>query len=84
MQEDKEKKTVQIFVNTVAKEEPQGKITFARLVELAFGEGADQNAGYKITYENGHGQAEPKDLPVGADVQIHKGMIFNVSATVFS
>lgn len=76
--------SVEIFVNTVPKNEPQGKITYDRLVHIAFGDNVDSNAKYKITYENGHGQSEPKDLPKGGDVQIHKGMIFNVSATAFS
>ncbi|MCL6682483.1 multiubiquitin domain-containing protein [Sphingomonas alba] len=74
---------VEIFVNTDSHNEPKGKITFDRLVQLAFGEGADLNAGYKVTYQAGQ-SGEDKDLPKKGEVEIHKGMIFNVSLTAFS
>jgi hypothetical protein len=74
---------VEIFVNTEPHNEPKGKITYSRLVQLAFPDG-DPNAAYKVTYQPGHGSSEDKDLPKGGDVEIHKGMIFNVSLTAFS
>jgi hypothetical protein len=75
---------VEIFVNTDPHNEPKGKIAYDRLIKLAFGDGADINAGYKVTYQSGQGNSEDKDLPKGGDVEIHKGMIFNVSLTAFS
>jgi hypothetical protein len=74
---------VEIFVNTDPHNEPKGKITYDRLIKLAFGDEADVNAAYKVTYRK-EGHSEDKDLPKGADVEVHKGMIFNVSLTAFS
>lgn len=80
---EREKKTVEIFVNTEPKPVEMGKISHSDLVKIAFGDEADP-ANYKVTYERGQGNSEPKDLPVNGDVQVHAGMIFNVSATAFS
>ena len=79
-----EPKTVTIYVNTVATPVPHEKITFEKLVRIAFGGNADPSAGYRVTYEHGHGHSDPKDLPEQGKVMVQEGMIFNVSPTGLS
>lgn len=79
-----EERTVTIYVNTAPTAVPHEKITFEKLVKIAFGEGADPSAGYRVTYEHGQGHGEAKDLPEHGSVMVQEGMIFNVSPTGLS
>lgn len=81
---DGREKLVTIYVNTVATLVPHEKISFEQLVKIAFGEGANPSAGYRVTYEPGHGNGDSKDLPEKASVMVQEGMIFNVSPTGLS
>jgi hypothetical protein len=76
--------TITIYVNTVPTPVPYEKISFEKLVKIAFGDGADPSAGYRITYERGGGHSEPKDLPEHGSVMVQEDMIFNVSPTGLS
>jgi len=71
---------VNITVNDVAHQVPKGKISFDDLVKLAFGEAANPAAGYRISYDRGHGNASGKLNP-GSSIQVVDGMDFTVTAT---
>lgn len=72
---------VEIFVNTKPYNEPKGKISYERLVEIAYPDFAKfPNATYSIIYE--HGQGNKQDtLDKGESVEIVKGMSFRVKRT---
>ena len=72
---------IEIFVNTKPYSEPKGKITYARLVEIAYPDFAKfPDATYSIIYEHGQGNAE-ETLDKGEFVEIVKGMSFRVKRT---
>jgi len=72
---------VEIFVNTKPYEEPKGKISYDRLVEIAYPDFAKfPNATYSIIYEHGKGNEEGT-LDKGESVEIVKGMSFRVKRT---
>ncbi|HKT31024.1 MAG TPA: multiubiquitin domain-containing protein [Gammaproteobacteria bacterium] len=72
---------IEIFVNTKPYNEPKGKISYARLVEIAYPDFAKfPNATYSIIYEHGQGNAQAT-LDEGESVEIVKGMSFRVKRT---
>lgn len=72
---------VQIFVNTKPYNEPKGKISYERLVEIAYPDFAQfPNATYSIIYERGQGNAQDT-LSKGGSVEIVKEMSFRVKRT---
>lgn len=72
---------IKIFVNTKPYNEPKGKITYARLVEIAYPDFAQfPNATYRIIYEHGQGNAQGT-LSKGDSVEIVKEMSFRVKRT---
>ena len=76
------KKTVTIIINTADFEAPKGKISYDRVVGLAYPDFASfPNATYSIMYERG-----PKENPQGVlskngSVEITEGMRFRVKRT---
>jgi hypothetical protein len=73
---------VQIFINTKELFEPRGKITGARVIELAYPDAGDfPNATYSIVYERGESDKPQGTLTKEAQVQIVKGMRFRVKRT---
>lgn len=75
-------KAVTISINTRDFDEPKGKITYDRIVALAFPDFAQfPNATYSITYERGP-KANPRGtLSKGGQVQITEGMRFRAKRT---
>ena len=73
---------VQMYVNTIEYSEPRGKITYARVVEIAYPD-ANQfpNATYSIIYERGETNKQQGTLTKGSSVEIVKGMRFRVKRT---
>lgn len=75
-------KDVEIIINAMDFEEPKGKITYERVVELAFPDFAQfQNATYSIVYERGSSSHSQGTLSKGGSVQIVKGMVFRAKRT---
>lgn len=73
---------IQINVNTHDYEEPKGKISYQRVIELAYSDFAQfPNATYTITYERGNSEKPQGTLTKGATVEIVKGMRFRVKRT---
>lgn len=72
---------VEIFVNTKPFNEPKGKITYDRLVAIAYPDFAQfPNATYSIIFERGHGNKQGT-VSKGDSVEIAKGMSFRVKRT---
>lgn len=80
--EGPKKKTVTITIDTKDFELPKGKITYNRVVELAYPDFASfPNATYSILYERG-AHANPQGvLSKGGSVEIVDGMRFRVKRT---
>jgi hypothetical protein len=75
-------KLVPIIINTQDFEEPKGKITYARVVELAYPDFAQfPDATYSIVYERGASGHAQGTLSKGGSVEIVKGMRFRVKRT---
>ncbi len=75
-------KDVTIIVNTREKTVPKGKISFERIVELAFGEvPTGDGITITVTYHRGHSDHPQGSLVAGATVEVVKGMVFDVSRT---
>lgn len=73
---------VPIFVNTNEYSEPRGKISFARVVEIAYPDAVNfPNATYSVIYERGDKDKPQGTLTNGGEVQIVKGMRFRVKRT---
>ena len=73
---------VQIFINTHPFEEPKGKISYDRVVELAYPDFAKfPNATYSIIYERGASNKPQGTLTKGGSVEIVKEMRFRVKRT---
>ena len=78
----KDEKLVEIDINTQPYQEPKGKISYERLVELAFPDFASfPQATYSIIYERGSANHSQGTLSKGGSVQIVKGMRFRVKRT---
>lgn len=73
---------VEIFVNTKPYEEPKGKISYDRIVALAYPDFTQYpNATYSIIYERGASDNQQGTLTKGGSVEIVKGMRFRVKRT---
>lgn len=78
---DRDPKLVEININTKDFFEPKGKITYDRVIELAFPDFAQfPNATYSIVYDRGAGSAGGT-LAKGGSVQLVKGMRFRAKRT---
>jgi hypothetical protein len=74
--------SVTITINTTDHEEPKGKITYDRVVALAYPDQAQfPNATYSIVYERGSSGNPQGTLSKGGAVEIVKGMRFRVKRT---
>lgn len=75
-------KLIEIIVNTREFEEPKGKITYDRVVQLAYPDFAQfPDATYSIVYERGGSGHSQGTLSKGGSVEIVKGMRFRVKRT---
>lgn len=75
-------KTVEIFINTADFHEPKGKITYDRVVALAYPDFTQfPNATYSIMYERGPKNKPEGTLSKGGSVEIVNGMRFRVKRT---
>lgn len=73
-------KTYSIIVNGRPREVSDHKLTYLRVVQLAFpGEQPTATVVFTVTYSNPHGR--DGSLVEGQDVVIKDGMIFNVRKT---
>jgi len=73
---------VQININTRDIDEPKGKISYDRVVELAYPDFAGfPNATYSIVYERGASSKPQGTLTKGGEVEIVKEMRFRVKRT---
>lgn len=80
--EKHELKLIQIVVNTEDFEEPKGKISYDRVVQLAYPDFAQfPDATYSIVYERGGSNHPQGTLSKGGAVEIVKGMRFRVKRT---
>lgn len=79
---DKDPKLVKIDIDGDPFEEPKGKISYQRVVELAYPDFAQHpNATYSIVYERGNADKPQGTLTKGGEVQIVEGMRFRVKRT---
>lgn len=79
---EKDPKSVKIFIDGDEFSEPRGKITYSRVVELAFPDFAQfPNATYSIVYERGQSDKPQGTLTKGGEVQIVEGMRFRAKRT---
>lgn len=77
-----EEHLIQIVINTKDYEEPKGKITYQRIVELVYPDFAKHpNATYSIIYERGTSDNHQGTLSKEDSVEIVKGMRFRVKRT---
>lgn len=75
-------RTVTIDIDGDPFTEPKGKITYDRVVELAYPDFAQfPNATYSIVYERGHANKPQGTLTKGGQVEIVEGMRFRVKRT---
>ena len=82
MNDQHEQKTVAIYIDGDPFDEPKGKITYQRVVELAYPDFAQfPNAPYSIVYERGHADKPQGTLSKGGQVEIVEGMRFRVKRT---
>jgi hypothetical protein len=79
---NKNEKKVTIVVNATQYEVDKDKITYAEVVTLAFPDYPQnpQNT-YSVKYKRGHSDKPEGTLSPGGSVQVHEGMVFNVSLT---
>lgn len=78
----KEEKQVKIFVNAKPFEEPKGKISYDRVIELAYPDYENfPNATYSIVYERGSSGKPQGTLTKNGEVEIVKEMSFRVKRT---
>ncbi|MCL4473903.1 MAG: multiubiquitin domain-containing protein [Actinobacteria bacterium] len=83
--EKKPEKLVTIYVNGDEFEEPDGEISYDRVVDLAFpGERGEPNKMFTVTYKRGPSKNEQGSLVEGASVKIKNKMIFDVTPTTRS
>lgn len=76
------KNTVTITVNTTDSDEPKGKITYQRVIEIGYPDyAAYPNATYSILYERGPKPNPEGALSKGGSVVIAEGMRFRVKRT---
>jgi hypothetical protein len=76
------KNTVRITVNTTDSDEPRGRITYQRVIEIGYPDyAAHPNATYSILYERGPRPNPEGTLSKGGAVLIDEGMRFRVKRT---
>lgn len=81
---DKDRNTVDIFVNTKPHAVPKGDISFETVTTLAYPTTPPGgNVGYTVTWQRGHGSKDGT-LVAGQSVPVKDGMIFDVTATDLS
>jgi hypothetical protein len=73
-------KEFQIIVNGREKTLHDKKVSFAQIVELAFG-ATNNNTVYTVTYKRGEDKKPEGSLVEGDTITVKSGMIFNVTAT---
>lgn len=74
--------SIEIFINTNEFSEPKGKISYDRVIELAYPDFAQfPNATYSVIYERGNANHPQGTLTKGAAVEVVKGMRFRVKRT---
>ena len=79
---DNAKNTVRITVNTTDSDEPRGRITYQRVIEIGYPDyAAHPNATYSILYERGPRPNPEGTLSKGGSVLIDEGMRFRVKRT---
>lgn len=76
---DKDKKKVNIFVNTVEHEVPHQKISYATLITLAFPGATGKN--YIVKYYRGNSDNLTGTLPPDGEVMVKDGMDFRITGT---
>ncbi len=75
-------KEITIIVNGRKKEVKEKELSFAQIVELAFGSvPPNPNIVFTITYRPGEGHKPGGTLVEGETVKLKEGMIFNVTKT---
>ncbi len=72
-------KEITIIVNARSKTVTDKELSFEQLVALAF-DPVPPNSFFTVTYRRGESNKEGTLLP-GQTVQIHQGMVFNVTET---
>lgn len=78
----KDEKSTEIDINTQPYDEPKGRISYDRIVELAYPDFAQfPQATYSIIYERGSADHPQGTLSKGGSVQIVKGMRFRAKRT---
>lgn len=76
------KNTVNITVNTTGSDEPRGRVTYQRVVEIGYPDfAAFPKATYSILYERGPKPNPEGTLSKGGSVVIDEGMRFRVKRT---
>lgn len=76
------KNTVKVTVNTTDSNEPRGKITYQRIVEIGYPDYASfPQATYSILYELGPKPNPEGTLSKGGSVVVGEGMRFRVKRT---
>ncbi len=79
---EKDRKLVEITINAEDFEEPKGKMTYDRVVDLAYPDNANfPQATYSIIFERGASGKPQGTLSKGDQVEIVKGMRFRVKRT---
>ncbi|MEA5020486.1 MAG: multiubiquitin domain-containing protein [Gordonibacter sp.] len=78
----KPKKDITVIINGREAVVPHEKITFERIIELAFGSyDPDPAIAYTVGYSKGEDKKPKGVLLKGQSVMVKNGMIFNVSKT---
>jgi len=79
---EKEKKNIIIIVNGTPHEVPEGDITYADVVTMAFPDyGNHPEKTYSVTYRKGEGSKPEGILSPDGIVKVKDGMVFSVSET---
>ena len=77
-----ENRSIKIIVNTREKTVSMRRLSFTKLVQLAFeNPPTGENICFTVSYRKGPKKRPEGSLLEGEDVRIKEGMIFNVSAT---
>jgi len=74
-------KEFKIIVNGKQKIWTEKTISFAQVVQLAFGSPTNPNTIYTVTYKKGEDKKPEGSLVEGESVHVKEGMIFNVTPT---
>lgn len=75
-------KLTTIVINGREKEVAQQELTFAEVVNLAFGAPpSGETTTYTVTFKRGHGDKPEGSLVEGGTVKVKNGMVFNVTRT---